>query len=86
MLKIVMEDMADGEIAAMYQEGNDAVILVSRSLDDDTRARAVNRLLRRLTSPAPAPIRLVRSVGSVAVLLLLAHLGQKMTRTTGQRF
>lgn len=79
-----MEDMPVGEIAAMYQEGNDAVILVSRSLDDDTRARAVNRLLRRLTSPAP--IRLVRSVGSVAVLLLLAHLGQKMTSATSQRF
>lgn len=86
MLKIVMEDMADGEIAAMYQEGNDAVILVSRTLDDDTRARAVNRLLGRLTFTAPSPMRLVRSVSGVAMLLLLAHLGEEIAGAAGQGF
>lgn len=55
MLKIVMEDMKPGEVAAMYQEGDDSLILVSRDLTDDVRASAVNELLMRIkTAPDPA--------------------------------
>lgn len=49
MLKIVMEDMGPGEVAAMYEENGDAVILVARDLPDDQRCDAVNRLLSRLS-------------------------------------
>lgn len=49
MLKIVMEDMPAGEVAAMYEEDGDAIILVARHLPDDQRCDAVNRLLARLT-------------------------------------
>ena len=49
MLKIIMEDMEAGEVAAMYEEDGDAIILVARGLPDDQRCAAVNRLLARLT-------------------------------------
>ena len=49
MLKIVMEDMPGNEVAALYEEGNDAVVLVSRHLDDDTRCQAINELLARVS-------------------------------------
>lgn len=48
MLKIVMEDMGPGEVAAMYEEGGDAVIMVARHLPDDQRCEAVNNLLARV--------------------------------------
>jgi hypothetical protein len=67
VLKIVMEDMQDGEIAAMYEEGGDAVILVARDLPDDMRCAAVNRLLARVTAVAAA---------SAALFLFLAHLAE----------
>lgn len=62
MLKIVMEDMGPGEIAAMYEEDGDAVIMVARHLPDDLRCDAVNRLLARVSArispyrfPRPLP-------------------------------
>lgn len=45
VLKIVMEDMEAGEVAAMYEEGGSAIILVARHLPDDQRCAAVNELL-----------------------------------------
>ena len=48
MLKIVMEDLEPGEVAAMYEENGDAIIFVARDLPDDQRCQAVNRLLARL--------------------------------------
>ena len=83
MLKIVMEDMDHGEVAAMYQEGEDAVILVARHLCDDVRADTLNRLLATVrVVPAPV-VRAVSSVAGVAALLL-AHLGQEVASPTGQ--
>lgn len=79
-----MEDMPVGEIAAMYQEGEDAVIMISRELDDDTRCDAVNRLLGKIAAKPHSPVRLVRSVSSVAVLLFFAHLCQQMAGATSQ--
>lgn len=49
VLKIVMEDMGLDEVAAMYEEDGDAIILVARHLSDDQRCEAVNRLLSRLS-------------------------------------
>lgn len=83
MLKIVMEDMDHGEVAALYQDGEDAVILVSRDLCDDVRCDAVNRLLATVRAmPRPA----VSAVASVAALvpLLLAHLGEQVASPAGQ--
>lgn len=48
MLKIVMEDMKAGEVAALYEEAGDAIIMVARHLPDDQRCEAVNRLLARI--------------------------------------
>lgn len=62
MLKIVMEDMQHGEVAAMYQHGEDAVILVSRALPDDVRCQAVNDLLAGVQAQAPLPFKLSRLV------------------------
>lgn len=64
MLKIVMEDLVVGEVAAMYQEGEDAVILVSRALPDDIRCAAVNDLLASIK--AQHPVGLPRLLVSVA--------------------
>jgi hypothetical protein len=61
MLKMVMEDMPADEVAVLYQEGNDAVILISRDLTDDQRCAAVNKLLNRLNvrvSPSRFPVPL----------------------------
>lgn len=83
VLKIVMEDMDQGEVAALYQDGEDAVILVSRDLSDDVRVCAVNRLLATARA-LPAPT--VRAVSSVAGLatLLFTHLGQQVASPAGQ--
>jgi len=48
VLKIIMEDMEPGEVAAMYEEDGDAVILIARHLSDDQRCEAVNNLLARV--------------------------------------
>lgn len=53
MLKIVMEDMPAGEIAAMFQSGQDAVVMVSRGLPDDVRCKAVNDLLAQIVAQEP---------------------------------
>lgn len=45
MLKIVMDDMRDGEVAVMMQEGENVVVIVSRHMSDDVRCDAVNDLL-----------------------------------------
>ena len=83
MLKIVMDDMDHGEVAALFQDGEDAVVMVSRHLSDDVRCDAVNRLLATIRA-VPAPV--VRAVSSVAGLaaLLLAHLGQEVASPAGQ--
>lgn len=83
MLKIVMEDMEHGEVAALYQDGEDAVILVSRGLCDDVRCEAVNRLLATIRA-VPRPT--VRAVASVAALvpLLLTHLSEQIASPAGQ--
>lgn len=57
MLKIVMEDLKAGEVAAMYQEGEDAVIMVSRNYPDDERCRAVNDLLASVRAQYPVEVR-----------------------------
>jgi hypothetical protein len=62
-----MEDMLDGEIAAMYEEDGDAVILVARELPDDVRCAAVNRLLARVTAVASI---------AAAMFLLVAHFAE----------
>lgn len=84
-----MEDMEPGEVAAMWQDGEDAIILVTsdRSIPDDERCAAVNRMLAKLKlqpgTPATAPV--MRLVGSAAVLsVLLPHLSQQMTSPAGK--
>lgn len=57
VLKIVMEDMPAGEVAAMYQDGGDAVVMVSRALPDDVRCRAVNDLLATVEASEPPRLR-----------------------------
>lgn len=72
MLKIVMEDMEHGEIAALFEEGNDAIVFVSRHLDDDTRCDAVNRLLARLSvrlSPRQFPKHVPRAAQPSRIVL-----------------
>lgn len=64
MLKIIMEDMPKGEVAALYQEGEDAVIMVSRDYPDDVRCNAVNDLLASIR--AQHPVALPRLLVSVA--------------------
>jgi hypothetical protein len=62
VLTIVMEDvLEDGELAVMYQEGDDAIILISRHGCDDDRCAAVNRLIALYLSPPAVaqPVRLV---------------------------
>ena len=83
-MKIVMEDMQDGEIAAMFRNGSDAVILVARDLPDDVRCAAVNRLLSKVEANPPAGLRPRRIASAVAVLTLLAHLGEQMASPAGQ--
>lgn len=65
-LKIVMEDMAPSEIAAMYQCGEDAVIMVSRHLSDDMRCEAVNDLLTHVKARQLEPGILRRLLTRVA--------------------
>lgn len=56
VLKIVMDDMEHDEaVAYLYQEGEDAVIVVSRHLPDDVRCSAVNELLSDISVVAPVP-------------------------------
>ena len=56
MLTIAMEDgLEDGELAVMYQEGDDAIILISRHGSDDDRCKAVNRLIALHLSPPAVP-------------------------------
>lgn len=94
MLKIVMEDMPAGEIAAMYCEGEDAIILVSRNGPDDERCAAINKLLGRL-AVQPPPVTALRLIhggavkvtgsGSVAALGgFLTHLSEQVTSPAGQ--
>lgn len=45
MIRFISEDMNDGEIAAMYEDGADAVIMVNERLPDAGRSEAVNKLL-----------------------------------------
>lgn len=59
-LKIVMEDMPTGEVAAMYQWGEDAVIMVARHLPDDVRCAAVNDLLAHIKARQIQPAALQR--------------------------
>ena len=49
MLKMIMEDMEPDEVAVMYVENGDAIVLIARHLSDDQRCEAVNRLLSRIT-------------------------------------
>ena len=84
MLKIVMEDMQDGEVAAMYREGEDALILVARHLPDDVRCEAVNRLLATVAAAPLGRLRPLRIASAVAVLTLLAHLGEQVASPAGQ--
>ena len=64
MLTIAMEDgLEDGELAVMYQEGDDAIILISRHGCDDDRCAAVNRLIALHLSP-PAIVRPARLVAA----------------------
>jgi len=72
-----MEDMEPGEVAAMYEDDGDAVILVARDLPDDARCAAVNRLLAGVRTAQRPPVRWLASVGSVAALLL-THFGQQI--------
>lgn len=76
MLKFISETMGKGEIAALYQEGPDAVIIINdRVRDPDTRTNAINRLLARATLPLAA-----------GGLPLLLHLAQESSSTAGQGF
>ena len=91
MLKIVMEDMEPGEIAAMFHDGEDAIILITtdRTLSDETRCAAVNRLLARIDAQPGRPARpgtvtqltSVRSVTGVGVFL--PHLSEQVTCAAG---
>lgn len=56
MLKIVMEELDAGEVAAMYQEGEHAIIMVSRALPDDVRCGAVNDLLSQIKAQHPVAL------------------------------
>jgi hypothetical protein len=47
MLRIIMDDLEPGEVAAFYEEPGAAVILVNRHLPDDERCDAVNAILAR---------------------------------------
>ena len=60
MLKIVMDDMEDEAVAYLYQEGEDAVIVVSRHLPDDVRCSAVNELLSDISVVAQVPTAVSR--------------------------
>lgn len=94
MLKIIMEDMEPGEIAAMYEEGGDAVILIARHLPDDQRCQAVNNLLARvdvrlspyrfprLVPPAAQPAGNVRAAPESPTVHHPAHLG--LLRSVGR--
>jgi hypothetical protein len=83
MLKMVMEDMPADEVALLYQEGNDAVVLIARHLSDDERCAAVNKLLGRLNvrvTPARFPVPLAapqegtaHACGGSPAALGLAH-------------
>lgn len=64
-LKIVMEDMAPHEVAMMYQQGEDAIIMISRHLSDDVRCQAVNDLLGRVQAREIRPRALSRVMLSV---------------------
>ena len=86
MLRIVVDDhMTDNEVAAIYQEGEDAVILVRRGLPDDQRVCAMNALLARLKVKAEPIVTLVAG-SAVASLLLVAHLLQQVASPPGQFF
>ena len=51
MFKFVSEPMREGEIAALYMQGGDVVVLMnSNCTDPQVRCDAVNRLLARLPS------------------------------------
>lgn len=80
-----MGDMDPGEVAAMYEDGGDAVILVARGLSDDQRCEAVNRLLARVKT-SHSPMRWLASVGVVLALALsgLAQLSEDVTHTALQ--
>lgn len=87
-----MEDMEPGEVAAMYHEGENALIMVTsdRSIPDVDRCAAVNRLLSRVKAQPGAPTlptttpRLTVIPGSVpAVGVFFPHLGQQVTSAAG---
>lgn len=46
MLRFVSEDMQDGEVAAVYAQGSDVLVMLNRNEPDpQVRCDAVNRLL-----------------------------------------
>lgn len=53
MFKVVLEDLPNGEIAAIYQEGEDVLIMVSRTHSDEVRCDALNQLYAQITPPGP---------------------------------
>jgi hypothetical protein len=89
VLRIVMEELEPGEVAAMYQEGEDALIMVTldRSVPDVERCAAVNRFLGQLKlQPSPAARPGLRLVGRSAVVVdggLLPHLSEQVACATG---
>jgi hypothetical protein len=48
VLRIVMEEMEAGEVAALYEEGGDAIVLVNKKVPATVRCEAVNRMLDRM--------------------------------------
>lgn len=93
MLNIVMEDMEAGEVAVMWQEGENALIMVTsdRSIPDTERCAAVNRLMQHLklqpgtrAATVAAPTLRVVSSSAAAVCLFLPHLSQQMAGPPGK--
>ena len=53
MFRVVMEDLPGDAVAAIYQEGDDVLILCSRNHTDDERCEALNLLYAQISPPAP---------------------------------
>ena len=74
MIKFVSEDMQDGEVAALYEEGEDTIVLVNQQVTDPVaRCEAVNKLMDRALA-----------LVSFGLLLLLLHLSEQGTSTASQ--
>lgn len=50
MLRFVNEPLGDGEVAVLYSQGGDTLILLNPRADPQERCDAVNRLLARLAA------------------------------------